>query len=89
MRDEQLRIEPLCRLCRQIGETTPADTVDHVVAHRGDPALAFDPTNLQSLCKGCHDRHAQMRDRGEAMAGCDNDGYPTDLLHKWGLTPKR
>ena len=86
MRENQLRIEPLCRMCRQIGETTPADTVDHVVAHRGDRALAFDPANLQSLCKTCHDTHAQRRDRGEAIAGCDDQGFPIDPLHTWNLT---
>jgi len=85
LRLEQLRREPLCRYCAQMGETVPATVVDHVIAHRGDRALAFDPTNLQSLCAPCHDRHAQAKDRGLPVAGCDADGYPLDPEHAWSV----
>lgn len=84
MRAERLRIEPVCRYCRQIGLVTPADTVDHIRPHRGDINLAFDADNLQSCCAPCHDRHAQAKDRGEAVAGCDASGYPLDPTHVWG-----
>lgn len=67
-----------------MGRVVAADTVDHVIPHRGHRNLAFDPENLQSLCKPCHDRHAQAKDRGEPVAGCDADGYPLDPSHRWG-----
>jgi 5-methylcytosine-specific restriction endonuclease McrA len=83
MRAEQLRKEPLCRYCGAMGWTVPATTVDHVTPHKGDRNLAFDADNLQSLCKDCHDRHAQAKDKGQPVAGCDADGYPLDPGHKW------
>lgn len=83
LRAAQLRAQPLCRYCKEMGETVPATTVDHIKAHRGDRDLAFDPDNLQSLCKPCHDQHAQAKDRGLPVAGCDADGWPLDPGHKW------
>ena len=83
LRDAQLAKEPLCRYCISIGRVMAADTVDHIVAHRGNIELAFDPENLQSLCKPCHDVHADAKDREKVMAGCDADGYPIDPDHVW------
>jgi len=40
-----------------------ATVVDHKVAHRGDMKLFWQTSNWQSLCKPCHDSHAQRRDR--------------------------
>lgn len=84
LRLQQLRDEPLCRYCGEMGRTVPAIDVDHKIPHRGNRELAFDPDNLQSLCKKCHGRHAQAKDRGLPVAGCDADGYPLDPAHKWG-----
>jgi 5-methylcytosine-specific restriction protein A len=36
--------------------TLVAEEVDHIVPHRGDPALFFDWDNLQAMCKVCHSR---------------------------------
>lgn len=83
LREEQLRAEPLCRYCNEMGHVVPATTVDHKVPHRGDRNLAFDSNNLQSLCKDCHDRHAQAKDKGLPVAGCDADGWPLDGTHPW------
>lgn len=84
LRAEQLRQEPLCRYCKPMGDVVAATVVDHIKPHRGDRALAFDPDNLQSLCKPCHDRHADAKDRGLPIAGCDADGMPLDPSHAWG-----
>ena len=84
LRLEQLRCEPLCRYCGQMGLVVAATVVDHVRPHRGNRELAFDPNNLQSLCKPCHDRFATLKDRGQAVPGCDADGYPLDPNHPWG-----
>lgn len=83
MRRDQLQQEPLCRYCTQQGDITPATVVDHIEPHRGDEAKAFDPDNLQSLCKPCHDVHADAKDRGKVMAGCDAAGFPIDAAHPW------
>lgn len=54
MRAQHLRASPLCVLHLARGETLPATVVDHIqsIKDGGDPR---DPTNLQSLCKPCHD----------------------------------
>lgn len=61
-----LRQHPLCgdRLagssaehsrCVRDGRATAATDVDHIVPHRGDQALFWNPENHQSLCGLCHD----------------------------------
>ena len=54
-RAQQLAARPLCAECERQGKTTAASVVDHVVPHRGDAVLFWDPGNWQSLCKPCHD----------------------------------
>jgi 5-methylcytosine-specific restriction enzyme A len=51
--------DPVCRLC----QTAPATVADHVIPARkyvakygGDLARFFDETNLEGVCKPCHDR---------------------------------
>lgn len=83
LRDRRLQENPLCKYCEASGDITAADTVDHITPHRGDLELAFDYDNTQSLCKPCHDVHADAKDRGKVMAGCDDDGYPIDSGHVW------
>lgn len=51
---------PLCERCLQHGHVVPAEDVHHIVSFMSttDPirrqALAYDPDNLMSLCKRCH-----------------------------------
>ena len=47
---------PLCMDCEAKGLTTPATEVHHVRSLKGNPGLAYDPANLQALCKMCHNR---------------------------------
>lgn len=49
-----LRKHPLCVKCREQGKLTPATVVDHIIPHRGDPALFWDENNWQPLCRDCH-----------------------------------
>ena len=62
LRPAQLLREPFCRECAaryppgDPRHRTWASVVDHITPHRGDWAKFIDPTNLQSLCKTCHDR---------------------------------
>jgi 5-methylcytosine-specific restriction protein A len=58
----QLYREPLCRMCRP--RLTPATVADHEAPHRGDAVLFWDPDNLQSLCKRCHDGDKQRIEKG-------------------------
>jgi 5-methylcytosine-specific restriction endonuclease McrA len=47
------------------GYTVVATVVDHIKAHRGDQELFWNKGNWQSLCKSCHDTHAQRRDQAD------------------------
>lgn len=51
-----LRRNPVCVTCRTNGYTVPATEVDHIVPHRGDKRLFWDPNNHQGLCKSCHSK---------------------------------
>ncbi len=67
LRAAQLALHPLCQ-CEACGEglrrTTAATVVDHIRPHRGDEALFFDPANLRSMAKPCHDRKTAREDGG-------------------------
>ena len=83
LRGQQLRLEPTCRLCRQAGRVTPATVADHIEPHRGDRARFFDPANLQSLCKTCHDGVKQAYEKSGHLKGSGLDGLPLDGTHPW------
>lgn len=55
---------PFCVECMKQGRYTPAEVVDHIRPHKGDAQLFFDTTNLQPLCKACHDRKTASEDGG-------------------------
>ena len=63
-RRRYLREHPLCVSC--LGMTperiTEATVVDHIIPHRGDMKLFWNPTNHQALCKICHDRKTATED---------------------------
>ena len=45
---------PLCEDCLERGELTTATQVHHVVERKERPDLAYDMSNLRSLCASCH-----------------------------------
>lgn len=47
------RLPPVMSRCHDEGRETMAYQVDHVVPHRGDPALLWNVNNLQALCASC------------------------------------
>ena len=55
---------PLCRLCAEADRITATQVVDHIVPHKGDKRLFWDPNNHQPLCKACHDRKTAVEDGG-------------------------
>lgn len=69
----QLRREPLCRFCKKKGIISPADTVDHIIPHRGNKELFFSLDNLQSLDKKCHSSIKQRIEKSGDY-GCDENG---------------
>jgi 5-methylcytosine-specific restriction endonuclease McrA len=68
-------------MCAQLGRTTAATVVDHVIPHRGDIGL-FWKGALASSCKPCHDGAKQQYELTGKLRGCDVDGYPLDPLFK-------
>lgn len=81
----QLGREPLCRLCKEADRLCPATVADHITPHKGDVTLFFDATNLQSLCKPCHDGTKQRAEHRGHTQGCDAAGMPLDARHHWSL----
>lgn len=87
LRWHQLQAEPLCRFCSALGRVTAATVVDHKQPHKGDEDLFFDPENLQSLCKQCHDSAKQRLEKSGYLAGCDENGWPLDPNSHWNRPP--
>lgn len=97
LRPAQLAREPICRQCKALGrvndgsltgdgarQTDPKRrrlVVDHIVPHRGDPALFWDPANLQTLCPDHHDRDKQREDLRGYSERRGDDGWPVDPAH--------
>ncbi|MGZ6316311.1 MAG: HNH endonuclease [Anaerolineales bacterium] len=76
----QLRKSPLCVTCEKNGVVTAANVADHVVPHRGDPAL-FWFGELQSLCTQCHQGRKQQVENKGYVSDIGNDGWPVDPRH--------
>ena len=70
-------------MCKEMGYYTEATVVDHIVKVEDDPSLAFEGSNLQGLCKHCHDSHKQSYDRGSGLRGWSKEGVPVDPHHHW------
>ena len=64
IRQSILSAEPLCAECARQDKITPATVVDHIIPHKGDLALFYDTSNLQPLCKRCHDAKTVREDGG-------------------------
>lgn len=62
---------PLCQCeeCQKSGHPLPANVVDHIIPHRGDPELFWDQNNWQALNKRCHDRKTAREDGGFGNGG--------------------
>ena len=61
-RKEYLSLHPLCTECMKHGLYVKATDVDHVIPHRGDPALFWDRDNWCALCHSCHSRKTGRED---------------------------
>lgn len=52
-----------CQCCGRVEPDTSQLVADHIRPHRGDPALFWDPDNIQTLWKPHHDRDKQRAER--------------------------
>ena len=89
--------EPLCRYCLNRGfandgsltsSGAPQDNPrrrhnvsDHIIPHKGDEVLFFDPENLQTLCPDDHDRNKQREEIKGFSEERGPDGWPLDPRH--------
>ncbi|SDZ57073.1 HNH endonuclease [Jannaschia faecimaris] len=89
--------EPLCKYCLKRGFANDGSltasgapqasrrrrhvAADHIVPHKGDEALFFDPDNLQTLCPDDHDRNRQREELHGFSQERGPDGWPLDPRH--------
>src|SRR5689334_4967247 len=59
-----LRAHPFCVRCMAARRYELATVVDHIIAHRGDQQLMWDPANHQALCERHHNAKSAA-ERGE------------------------
>lgn len=71
---DQLNRFPVCRMCHEEGIVSSANTVDHVIPHRGDE-VKFWFGELQSLCPRCHSS-AKQREESGSVQQLDEEGWP-------------
>nr|WP_236854405.1 HNH endonuclease [Brucella pseudogrignonensis] len=64
--------------CLRVGDVEPATVCDHRIPHKGDVSLFWNPDNLQSLCKPCHDGTKQRMELGQTIVTFGADGWPID-----------
>ena len=84
-RAEQLRHEPLCRMCAEAGRVTAATVCDHTDPRSKDTEEGFFAGPFQSLCAPHHDGRKQQQERRGYATEVGSDGFPTDPAHPfWG-----
>lgn len=81
LRLAQLSKKPLCERCETRGRVAAATVVHHIQKHEGDQRLFFDPDNLASSCKPCHDGIEQQVERRGYSTEIGADGWPIDPNH--------
>lgn len=78
----QLKKEPYCICCAKRGITTPATDVDHIIPKRKTHMEKwYDPRNLQSYCKHCHDTSKYEEETLGYSTDIGADGFPIDERH--------
>lgn len=63
-------------MCLEDEHVEVATVADHVIPHKGDERLFFDPTNLQSLCAHHHNRDKALMEGGKNVIRFTPDGWP-------------
>ncbi len=88
LRAQQLRTEPLCRMCKAQDRVTIATVCDHIDQHKGD-RIKFWSGPFQSLCAPHHNSTKQSEERTGRKKGCDENGWPIDENHPWKLKKRK
>ena len=83
LRKMHMRYEPLCRSCMAMGRIVEGEVVDHIVMVQERPDLAFEISNLQTLCSTCHSAAKQREEKRGQVIGSAMDGTPLDPDHHW------
>ena len=60
-----------CARCGTLESDTSLLVADHIKPHRGRAALFWDRSNLQCLCKACHDTVKQREEQAELVGVWD------------------
>lgn len=63
VRAEHLKMEPVCRFCRERGDVVAAEVVDHIKTIEERPDLRLVHDNLRSLCLTCHNTRTAIERR--------------------------
>lgn len=63
-----LLANPLCKFCWSRGLTVAATVADHIESVADRPDLRLEWSNLQPLCKPCHDGERQREQAAERKA---------------------
>ena len=57
------QLHPICIGCLAVSKLSKTDVVDHIVPHKGNPALFWNENNWQPLCRWHHDVVKQRIER--------------------------
>ena len=60
-----------------------AAIANHKQPHKGDLELFFGLSNVETVCKSCHDTRIQREEARGYTIGCDATGKPIDPNHPW------
>lgn len=71
-----------CRFCGKDASGKGNAHVDHIVRRKEAPHLAYELSNLQTLCIRCHNQ-VKQRDEINPSRGSNAQGLPNDPNHPW------
>lgn len=85
LRNEQLKRNPLCAICGDIAtEVHHIRPVESEKEYDRMEALAYDPSNLQSLCHKCHsDIHISMKKQKRNQTKIINRNKLNDFFNRY------
>lgn len=65
-----------CQECKRLGVITKADTVHHIQHVREHPELALTKSNLEPVCKACHNKlHPEKNKRDKTKRFTNNERW--------------
>ena len=85
LRNEQLKRNPLCAICDDIAtEVHHIKPVESEKEYDRMETLAYDPSNLQSLCHKCHsDIHISMKKQKRKQTKIINKNKLNDFFNRY------